>query len=325
MPHGRDAAKGMQRKMLFRLHIGEAGHAVGRQFVSDALFLARDARGAHPVGNIEADDLESSHDHNSLFDEILAPANRSVAADKICSRTYFAAALFWARGDANSAKERALPYTQEHKAKTRERIVGSAWRLFNRHGFAGVSIDEIMADAGLTRGGFYNHFATKDELYAEVVTFALASRKEEVATGACVRPRSVREFVSLYLSQAHFDNRETCCPLMALPSDVARGGEPVKRAYRQVLEYMIENFEKGLAGPEARKQAIALASLCVGHGGRPRRRRRRTCRRDQRGGERPCDRSRRIERTPGRRRRISAFSSWLRISACAAPSTRRSG
>lgn len=51
---------------------------------------------------------------------------------------------------------------------------------------------------------------------------------------------------------------------MALPSDVARGGEPVKRAYRQVLEYMIENFEKGLAGPEARKQAIALASLCVG-------------------------------------------------------------
>jgi len=157
-----------------------------------------------------------------------------------------------------------MPYTQEHKAKTRERIVESAWRLFNRHGFAGVSIDEIMADAGLTRGGFYNHFATKDELYAEVVTFALASRKEEVAKGACVQPRGVREFVSLYLSQAHFDNRETCCPLMALPSDVARGGEPVKRAYRQVLEYMIGNLERGLTGPKARKQAMALASLCVG-------------------------------------------------------------
>jgi TetR/AcrR family transcriptional regulator, transcriptional repressor for nem operon len=157
-----------------------------------------------------------------------------------------------------------MPYTPEHKARTRERIVESAQRLFNRHGFNGVSIDEIMADAGLTRGGFYNHFATKDELYAEVVTFALASRKEEVATGACVRPRSVREFVSLYLSQAHFDNRETCCPLMALPSDVARGGEPVKRAYRQVFEYMIGNLEKGLAGPRARRQAIALASLCVG-------------------------------------------------------------
>jgi AcrR family transcriptional regulator len=157
-----------------------------------------------------------------------------------------------------------MPYTQEHKAKTREKIVDSAWRLFNRRGFAGVSIDEIMEAAGLTRGGFYNHFNTKDELYAEVVTHALSRRKDQVAKGACAQPRTARELFSAYLSQAHFDNRETSCPLMALPSDVARGGESVKRAYRQVLEYMIGNLEKGLAGPKARKQALALASLCVG-------------------------------------------------------------
>ena len=157
-----------------------------------------------------------------------------------------------------------MPYTQAHKAKTREKIVDSAWRLFNRHGFAGVSIDEIMAEAGLTRGGFYNHFSTKDELYAEVVTHALSSRKEQVAKGACAAPRTPRELITAYLSQAHFDSRETSCPLMALPSDVARGGVPVRRAYQQVLEYMITNFEKGLAGPKARKQAMALASLCVG-------------------------------------------------------------
>ena len=157
-----------------------------------------------------------------------------------------------------------MPYTQAHKAKTREKIVDSAWRLFNRHGFAGVSIDEIMAEAGLTRGGFYNHFSTKDELYAEVVTHALSSRKEQVAKGGCVQPRTAREFISAYLSRAHFDSRETSCPLMALPSDVARGGLPVRRAYRQVLEYMIGNFEKDLAGPRARRRAIALASLCIG-------------------------------------------------------------
>jgi TetR/AcrR family transcriptional repressor of nem operon len=157
-----------------------------------------------------------------------------------------------------------MPYTQEHKAKTRERIVESAWRLFNRHGFTGVSIDQIMEDAGLTRGGFYNHFSTKDELYAEVVSHALASRKKQVSTEACAAPRTTRELITAYLSQPHFDDRETCCPLMALSSDVARGGEPVKRAYRQVLEYMIANFEKGLAGPKARKQAMALASLCIG-------------------------------------------------------------
>lgn len=62
-----------------------------------------------------------------------------------------------------------MPYSPAHKARTRERIVESARHLFNRCGFAGVSIDEIMAEAGLTRGGFYNHFGAKEELYAEVV------------------------------------------------------------------------------------------------------------------------------------------------------------
>ncbi len=53
----------------------------------------------------------------------------------------------------------AMPYAATHKAETRARIVQSARRLFNRHGFTEVSIDEIMSAAGLTRGGFYNHFA----------------------------------------------------------------------------------------------------------------------------------------------------------------------
>src|SRR5712691_5049506 len=120
-----------------------------------------------------------------------------------------------------------MPYTPAHKARTRERIVESARRLFNRHGFTGVSIDEIMAEAGLTRGGFYNHFSTKEDLYAEVVTQVLACRPAKRWSGHNdAGPALTREFIAAYLSQAHFDNRENCCPLMALPSDVARGGEP---------------------------------------------------------------------------------------------------
>ena len=158
-----------------------------------------------------------------------------------------------------------MPYTQEHKAKTRERIVVSARRLFNSHGFTGVSIDEIMADAGLTRGGFYNHFNTKEELYAEVVTQVLAcSSAKQWSERKPAGPALTREFIAAYLSQTHFDNRENSCPLMALPSDVARGGEPVKRAYRQVLEYMIGNLEKGFAGPKSRDRALAVAALCIG-------------------------------------------------------------
>ena len=118
-----------------------------------------------------------------------------------------------------------------------------------RHGFADVSIDDIMAEAGLTRGGFYNHFGTKDEFYAAVVAQILdgtpASRWSGDQTEAC---DVIPAFVAAYLSQAHFDNRENCCSLMALPSDVARSGEPVKRAYRQVLEYMVGNLER-VVGP----------------------------------------------------------------------------
>jgi AcrR family transcriptional regulator len=159
-----------------------------------------------------------------------------------------------------------MPYTPEHKERTRQRIVQSARRLFNRHGFNGVSIDEIMADADLTRGGFYNHFNTKEELYAEVVQQVLSCRESEGAGHADgTRPRSTGgEFIAAYLSQAHFEDRDNGCPLMALPSDVARGGEPVKRAYRQVLEFMIEHLQAGAPGAKARERALAVAALCIG-------------------------------------------------------------
>ncbi len=156
-----------------------------------------------------------------------------------------------------------MPYTQEHKAMTRAKIVDAARHLFNRRGFTGVSIDEIMGEAGLTRGGFYNHFATKEELYAEVVTQVLTCSSNRWSEEE-PRPADAESFIAAYLSQAHFADRENCCSLMALPSDVARGGEPVKRAYRQVLEFMATNLEKGLSGPDAKSRALAIAVLCIG-------------------------------------------------------------
>ena len=63
-----------------------------------------------------------------------------------------------------------MPYPAEHKRETRSRILASARKLFNRNGMAEVTIDQIMAGAGLTRGGFYSHFSDKEELYAEAIT-----------------------------------------------------------------------------------------------------------------------------------------------------------
>jgi DNA-binding transcriptional regulator YbjK len=63
-----------------------------------------------------------------------------------------------------------MPYSAEHKESTRQRIITSAARLFNRKGFSEVTISEIMTAAGLTHGGFYRHFKSKDELYSEVMS-----------------------------------------------------------------------------------------------------------------------------------------------------------
>jgi TetR/AcrR family transcriptional regulator, transcriptional repressor for nem operon len=164
-----------------------------------------------------------------------------------------------------------MPYPPEHKNETRERILQSARRLFNRKGFSEVTIDEIMTAAGLTRGGFYNHFQSKEELYAEAITQFLRNDPPErwrtvnfssSAQGAAL----ARMIVNAYLSREHFDDRDGSCPMVGLPSDVARGGKVVKVAFREVVDMMVDVFSANLA-PEAastRERALALVALCIG-------------------------------------------------------------
>ena len=166
-----------------------------------------------------------------------------------------------------------MPYTTEHKQQTRARIVECARVLFNRKGFTEVSIDEIMASAGLTRGGFYNHFRTKEELFVEAVAIyqdfnpidrwpQLDFDPERCGTAFA------RQMVDVYLSREHLDDIEGHCPMIALPSDVARAGAGVKRAYHSLLERMAGMFAQSAgasAGAQAaRRPGLALAALCVG-------------------------------------------------------------
>jgi AcrR family transcriptional regulator len=155
-----------------------------------------------------------------------------------------------------------MPYSPEHKARTRARIVAAARRLFNHRGFGQVSIDEIMGEAGLTRGGFYNHFQRKEDLYAEAVTHVLSC---EPGTGG--RPASVRarQLVAEYLSDRRLSDLDGSCPLIAYPTDVARGGDGVKQAYRHVLCGLIKLLQGSLGNDtESRSRAITMATLCVG-------------------------------------------------------------
>ena len=159
-----------------------------------------------------------------------------------------------------------MPYTAAHKRHTRQRILESARRLFNSRGFAQVSIGEVMENAGLTHGGFYRHFKDKDELYAEAVRWFLceeAPKPWRRPRGNAHKPRAHR-IVDSYFSRDHFDDRESCCPLVALPSDVARSGQPVKAAYQDVLEKLLELLQADLEGLGARERALSVVALCIG-------------------------------------------------------------
>jgi TetR/AcrR family transcriptional regulator, transcriptional repressor for nem operon len=161
-----------------------------------------------------------------------------------------------------------MPYAPKQKRDTREKILESARRLFNRKGYSGVSIEEIMSDAGLTHGGFYRHFTGKDELYAAAVRQFLCTKKragwQRRRQATVVTKPHAERIVDAYFSRAHFADREGCCPLLGSDADVQRRGEMVKAAYQEVVEQMVTVFQDHLNGPRAHQRALALVALCVG-------------------------------------------------------------
>ncbi len=163
-----------------------------------------------------------------------------------------------------------MPYPVGHRAEVRGKIVQSARRLFNRHGFDNVSIAQIMAGAGRTHGGFYNYFGSKSDLYSEVLgCFFTDPNWKNCWEGVKVDLASSNvgpQVVRAYLSQQHFDDVENSCPMAALPSYVTRGGKSAKRAFETVFKAMVSVLER--SSHEGRRQrrvtAQAVAALCVG-------------------------------------------------------------
>ncbi len=164
-----------------------------------------------------------------------------------------------------------MPYSSEHKKETRERILRSARHLFNRKGFVAVTLDEVMTESGLPHGGFYYHFKSKEELYTEaIMQFARNDPPEHWQTlgfdGPAEGERLARLIVDAYLSREHLEDVDGSCPMVGLPSDVARGGHKLKTAFQQVLEMMVGVFEAGLPHDDIsrRERAIGMVALCVG-------------------------------------------------------------
>lgn len=131
-----------------------------------------------------------------------------------------------------------MPYTKEHKKSTRKRILESAFRLFTVKGFDNVTVNGVMRDCGLTRGGFYAHFNSKAALYRESLIFAANSTKL-----AELKPDSAtdKEWLCLlldgYLSLEHVRG-EYPCPLAFLATDIVMHDEETKATYANIYAGM---------------------------------------------------------------------------------------
>jgi TetR/AcrR family transcriptional regulator, transcriptional repressor for nem operon len=163
-----------------------------------------------------------------------------------------------------------MPYPSGHREEVKQNIIASARRLFNRRGFEAVSISQIMRGAGLTHGGFYSYFRSKSDLYAEVMNcFFTDPNWKNCWEGVRVDLSSTdvgAQVVNAYLSRQHFEDVENSCPMVALPTDVARSGDEPKRAFETVFRAMVSVLERSLRGKQKgrRTRAQAIAALSIG-------------------------------------------------------------
>jgi AcrR family transcriptional regulator len=163
-----------------------------------------------------------------------------------------------------------MPYPPSHRTEVKKKIIDSARRLFNRHGFESVSISQIMAGARLTHGGFYSYFDSKSDLYAEVLNcFFTDPEWKNCWEGVHVDLSSTdvgAQVVSAYLSRQHFEDVENSCPMVALPTDVARSGVTARRAFETVFRAMVSVLERSLLDKRqpSRITAQVIAALSIG-------------------------------------------------------------
>ena len=154
----------------------------------------------------------------------------------------------------------------EEKARTHERIVEIASARIRREGVEGPGVAEIMRAAGLTHGGFYKHFGSRDDLIAEAADHAYAYARRTLDRYANDEPDPFAAWVDWYLSEEHRDDPGAGrCPVAALVGDAGRADDGVRAGYSEVVERYIVTLQAMLGGGEdARRQATIAVSTLVG-------------------------------------------------------------
>ena len=157
--------------------------------------------------------------------------------------------------------------TPNRKEATHDRIVEAASRAIRRSGYGGTSVPDIMKDAGLTHGGFYAHFGSREAMLAEAADRAGADSVATLARVASTAPpkRALQKMLELYLSKEHLE--EIVCPVAALGSEMPRQAPEVRRAATNRIKEMIDLVARqspDWGHPGAHERALVTVSTMIG-------------------------------------------------------------
>ena len=159
-----------------------------------------------------------------------------------------------------------MRYSSDHKEKTRAKILESAAKIFRRQGYHATGVDKVMDEAGLTAGGFYAHFSSKDALLAEALEHYAAKGSETLERG--LEDASDREWVhgivDHYLDESHRRRPETGCPIPSLAPEVGRAGKAPRQAFERLVGNLIAKIAAHLPPDDPEERAIAITAICVG-------------------------------------------------------------
>ena len=158
--------------------------------------------------------------------------------------------------------------SQAEKEATHRRIVKAAAAQIRRDGVGAVRVSELMREAGLTHGGFYRHFGSREDLIDEAIDAALTDGSRQADTGESLDPGAeLAQIIDGYVSKAHRDNPQVGCAVAALPADVSRTGSRARQAYsRQVRRYIdrLVGLIRQAEPDTKRDEAILTLSALVG-------------------------------------------------------------
>jgi TetR/AcrR family transcriptional regulator, transcriptional repressor for nem operon len=158
--------------------------------------------------------------------------------------------------------------SREQAAANRERILDAAAALFRAKGFSGIGVADIMKAADLTHGGFYGHFASKDDLVAQASRRTMAQSANNWRRVVAETPKDpLAALLQHYLAQRHRDDPGRGCGFAALCNDAARSGKEVHDAFAEGLEPLLEILAQSMPGRTKtvrRRKAVAAMAALVG-------------------------------------------------------------